>query len=149
MSAEQHLAVGADDTGPQPPTTGTVAAIDVSAEPSIPPPEFGPLGDPPRVEGVELIGEPEGGEGHAEAVSSDLANETPLALESGEVGSTPLRQRVGYLLPKHVMQRASEVREETAAIAADVTEIEKANPIVESLDDTGLATTAADTKEPA
>jgi len=47
------------------------------------------------------------------------------------------------------MQRASEVREETAAIAADVTEIEKANPIVESLDDTGLATTAADTKEPA
>ncbi|MFM7568124.1 MAG: hypothetical protein ACKO8O_05435 [Betaproteobacteria bacterium] len=98
---------------------------------------------------MELIGEPEGGEGHAETVSSDLANETPLALESGEVGSTPLGQRVGYLLPKHVMQRASEVREETAAIAADVTEIEKANPIVESLDDTGLATTAADTKEPA
>jgi len=149
MNAEKHATTMAEDSGPLTPSTGTVAAVDASAEPSTPPPEFGPLEDPPRVEGVELIGEPEDGEGQAEARSSDLTDETPLALESGDVGSTPLRQRVGYLLPKDLMQRATDVREETAAIAAEVTEIEKANPSAEPLGDTDLASAAAETKEPA
>jgi len=149
MNAAQPPETGSEGLAAEPPATGTVAAADASAEPSTPPPEFGPLEDPPRVEGVELIGEPGEGEGKPETHSPDLSSETPLALESGDVGSIPLRQRVGYLLPGDVMQRASDVREETAAIAAEVTEIEKANPPAESLGDTGLASAAAETKEPA
>lgn len=149
MNAEQHPETGVEGVGAAPTATGTVAAADLSAESSTPPPEFGPLEDPPRVEGVELIGEPGEGEERTEAGSPDLSNETSLALESGDVGSIPLRQPVGYLLPKDVMQRASDVREETAAIAAEVTEIEKANPPAESLGDTGLTSAAAETKEPA
>jgi hypothetical protein len=75
---------------------------------------FGPLEDPPRVEGVELIGQPP-------------EDDTAPALESDDPVSIPSMQQAGFVLPDELMQRAGQIGHETALITAHVVEIEKAN----------------------
>lgn len=80
---------------------------------------FGPLEDPPRVEGVELIGHP-------------LEDDPVPALESDDSVPIPSSQQVGFVLPVELMQRADQICHESALITAQVVEIEKANEAAEA-----------------
>ena len=108
---------------------------------------FGPLDDPPRVEGVELIGDPVDDPAAVQSppIASGVAGvEDPDAdrrLESSEAVSNPLMEPVGYFLPPDVMQRADEIGRETLAIAAHVAEIELANEATEHNEAMAAATT--------
>ena len=130
-------------------STGTVAAPDtvlnVDGQPAEPSPStvypsadeagFGPLEDPPRVEGVELIGR-------------DPDDPGPPALESADSASTPPEEQVGFVLPVELMQRADQIGQETAVIAAQVLEIEKVNDEAEAaMAAAASADSDGDTKE--
>ena len=128
--------------------TGTVAAVPSIVEGGAPQPEqatgavypsadaagFGPLEDPPRVEGVELIGEPPDAEAN-------------LALESDGSVSIPEEEQVGFVLPLELMQRAEQIGEETAQIAAQVLQIEKVNEVAEGAMSAESADLGAEQKE--
>ncbi len=95
---------------------------------------FGPLEDPPRVEGVELIGQPPD-------------EEFPQPLESEPAASIPPEEQVGFALPVELMERADQIGEETAVISRHILEIEKANEAASAAHAATTAEPAGDKKE--
>lgn len=104
------------------PSAASVSAGDANDPSGDAAPEFGPLDDPPRVEGVELIGED----------ADEATTEFPVGLESSPAASIPPEQPPGFTLPVEMMQRAGEIGQETAAISEHVQDIERVNEEAEA-----------------
>lgn len=130
--------------------TGTVAGLSPG------PNEFGPLADPPRVDGAEIIGGPaddESDEGNLSgAVAPSLEDKDPAdllgeALQTHDAVSIPLEEQPGFVLPPLLMERAGHIGKESATISAEITEIEKANEAAEPVPPTESAEASADKKE--
>ncbi len=135
---------------PLPSATGTVAG------PSSEQTAFGPLEDPPRVEAVEIIGEPadddlEGGSPSGPE-TAPLENPDPNdlpgePLQTRDAVSIPLEDPPGFVLPLFLMERADHIGQETASISAEITEIERANEAAEPVAPTESVEASADKKE--
>ena len=132
MSADSSRTSDRDSAAPETEATGTVAGIESRGDgPAVAAGDaFGPLDDPPRVEGVELIGEPIGildtDEQAAEAEPVKDSNDGSLSegLESADSASNPFEQQPGFVLPGELMSRVVEIERATAAIASQIAEIE-------------------------
>jgi|GEM_PF-2030408 hypothetical protein len=140
----------AGQAGEAPSATGTVAGLSPDQT------EFGPLEDPPRVDGAEIIGGPaddelgEGGPSDTVAPSSDHQDPADLpdeALQTHGAVSIPLEDQPGFVLPPILMERADHIGQETASIAAEITEIERANEAAEPVVPTESVEASADSKE--
>jgi len=122
MSTEDALDSGA---------TGTVAAL--PPVPAETPPAtaetpqaesgFGPLEDPPKLDGVKMIGEPEE---HEQATAAD-SSEVALAESESPVEEAPSIDPALLAIDPALAARANEIANETAAIGEELTQIEHAN----------------------
>jgi hypothetical protein len=140
----------AGQVGESPPATGTVAGLSPDQT------AFGPLEDPPRVDGAEIIGGPaddelgEGGPSDAVAPPSDHQDPADLpgeALQTHGAVSIPLEDHPGFVLSPVLMERAAHIGQETASIAVEITEIERANEAAEPVAPTESVEASADSKE--
>lgn len=135
MSDEHDRNRQPDQESSSPAMTGTVAGAsnDVAG--------FGPLQDPPRIDDVEIIGGPADDEAVEGEGSADETSPLPSlnqdgaegeGLETDEPVSTPSLDQPGFVLPPALMLRAEQIGQDTAAITAEVTGIERANEMAES-----------------
>jgi hypothetical protein len=150
MSAQPDPSPVSDRVGQSPSATGTVSGLSSDQT------EFGPLADPPRVDGAEIIGEPADDElekgSLSEAVAPSSADQDPAdlpgeALQTRDAVSIPLEDQPGFVLPPMLMERAEHIGQETASISAEITEIERANEAAEPVAPTESAEASADRKE--
>ena len=75
---------------------------------------------------------------------ADLPGE---ALQTRDAVSIPLEDQPGFVLPPMLMERADHIGQETASIAAEITEIERANEAAEPVAPTESVEASADSKE--
>ena len=150
MSAPSDPSPALDHLDQSSSATGTVSGLSPG------PTEFGPLADPPRVDGAEIIGDPvddESGAGsppEAPAPPSEDQDPNDLlgeALQTYEAVSIPLEEQPGFVLPPLLMERAGHIGQETASISAEITEIERANEAAEPVAPTESVEASADKKE--
>lgn len=134
MSDERDSNHPADQEASSPAATGTVAGApgDIAG--------FGPLQDPPQIDNVEIIGGPADDEPRDGGGAEDTTfpppglnqdDEEGEPLQSGEAVSTPFLDQPGFVLPPLLMQRAEQIGQDTAAISAEINEIERANDTAE------------------
>lgn len=150
MSAPPDPSLAPDQTEQSSPATGTVSGL-------LPgPAEFGPLADPPRADGAEIIGGPADDELGAGSPSGAVApspeDQDPAdlpgeALQTHDAVSIPFEDQPGFVLPPILMERAGHIGQETASISAEITEIERANEAAEPVPPTESAEASADKKE--
>ncbi len=150
MSAPPGPSPAPHQVDQSPSATGTVSGLPSDQTP------FGPLADPPRVDGAEIIGGPADDElekaSPSEAAEPSLENQDPggllgEALQTDDPVSIPSEDQPGFYLPPVLMERADHIGQETASISAEITDIERANEAAEPVEPTEAVEASADKKE--
>ena len=112
--------------------TGTVAAIgSLDAAHPAASEGFAPLDNPPRVDGVELIGAPDPSE--LTPLDSKVEDPGPEALESEiepDRGSPPLVAPIIFTISADLIQRAKEIALETERIDVDLARVEEVSGVL-------------------